>query len=56
MTTGVSGGLSRPYKGLVLAKRLKTVRGKVFLPEFGRDFFPKLGRENFLSFGRQNFS
>ena len=23
------------------------VRGKVFLPEFGRHFFHKLGRENF---------
>ena len=26
MTTGVAGGLIRPYKGLVLAKRLKTHR------------------------------
>ena len=26
MTTGVAGGLIRPYKGLVLAKRLKTRR------------------------------
>ena len=35
---------------------LTAVRGKVFLPEFGRHFFPKLGRENFLRFGRENFS
>ena len=32
------------------------VRGKVILPEFGRDFFPKRGRENFPEDGRQNFS
>lgn len=31
---------------------LPCVRGKIILPEFGRDFFPICGRENFLTVGR----